>query len=108
LVARDAQEAMEILGARKVDLLLTDIVMPRASGPQLVAKYAALHAHPLVVYMSGYADDALSQYELDPTVVFLRKPFTPATLARVVRSALDLHQDARARAESGNVGDAAD
>jgi signal transduction histidine kinase len=89
LVARDAQEAIEIAGARRVDLLLTDIVMPRTSGPQLVAKYAATRERPIVVYMSGYADDALSQYELDPAVVFVRKPFTPATLARVVRSALD-------------------
>jgi len=96
LVARDAQEAMEIAGARHVDLLLTDIVMPRTSGPQLVAKYASTHERPLVAYMSGYADDALSQYELDPNVVFVRKPFTPATLARVVRSALDAHKAAGA------------
>ena len=59
LVARDAQEAIEIAGARPVDLLLTDIVMPRTSGPQLVAKYASMSDRPLVVYMSGYADDAL-------------------------------------------------
>jgi hypothetical protein len=94
LVARDAQEAIEIAGARPVDLLLTDIVMPRSSGPQLVAKYSSMKDRPLVVYMSGYADDALSQYELDPTVVFVRKPFTPSTLARVIRSALDAHKAA--------------
>ena len=84
LVARNADEALEIAGVRRVDLLLTDIVMPRTSGPQLVAKYQKLRAAPLVIYMSGYADDAL-----DPASVFLRKPFTPATLARVVRAALD-------------------
>ncbi len=98
LVARDAQEAIEIAGARRVDLLLTDIVMPRTSGPQLVAKYASMKDRPLVVYMSGYADDALSQYELDPSVVFVRKPFTPSTLARVIRSALDAHKGAGANA----------
>jgi signal transduction histidine kinase len=98
LVARDAQEAIEIAGARRVDLLLTDIVMPRTSGPQLVAKYASMKDRPLVVYMSGYADDALSQYELDPAVVFVRKPFTPSTLARVIRSALDAHKGAGADA----------
>ena len=97
-MARDAQEAIEIAGARRVDLLLTDIVMPRTSGPQLVAKYAAMKERPLVVYMSGYADDALSQYELDPSVVFVRKPFTPSTLARVIRSALDAHKGAGANA----------
>jgi FixJ family two-component response regulator len=63
--------------------------MPQTSGPQLVAKYVATRPAPLVIYMSGYADDALSQYELDPTIVFLRKPFTPAVLARTIRDAID-------------------
>jgi CheY-like chemotaxis protein len=98
LVARDAEEALEIANARRVDLLLTDIVMPRTSGPQLVARYAAMRERPLVVYMSGYADDALSQFELDPNVVFVRKPFTPATLSRVVRAAIDAHRGARSSA----------
>jgi len=94
-VARNADEALEIASARHVDVLLADIVMPQTSGPQLVARYQSLHKAPLVVYMSGYADDALTQYELDPNVVFLRKPFTPASLARTVRDALDRsHRDA--------------
>ncbi|HEV8216066.1 MAG TPA: ATP-binding protein [Gemmatimonadaceae bacterium] len=94
-VARNADDALEIANARDVDVLLTDIVMPQTSGPQLVARYQSLHKPPLVVYMSGYADDALAQYELDPNVVFLRKPFTPASLARTIRDALD-----RARREA--------
>jgi signal transduction histidine kinase/ActR/RegA family two-component response regulator len=88
-VARNAHEALEIAGARSVDVLLTDIVMPKTSGPQLVSMFAASHPLPLVIYMSGYADDALAQYELDPSAVFLRKPFTPAVLARTIREALD-------------------
>jgi signal transduction histidine kinase/ActR/RegA family two-component response regulator len=89
LVARNAEEALEIANVRSIDVLLTDIVMPRTSGPQLVARYLATRPAPLVIYMSGYADDALAQYELDPAAVFLRKPFTPMTLARTVREALD-------------------
>jgi len=89
LAARNAEEALEIAGARRIDVLLTDIVMPQMSGPQLVARYQSLHKKPLVVYMSGYADDALAQYELDPNVGFLRKPFSPASLARAIRDALD-------------------
>jgi hypothetical protein len=54
--------------------------------------------------MSGYADDALAQYELDPNVVFLRKPFTPSSLARTVRDALD---QAR-RSPMGSAASAAD
>ena len=50
--------------------------------------------------MSGYADDALAQYELDPTTVFLRKPFTPAVLARTVRNAIDARRvDSEGRAQ---------
>ena len=89
LVARNADEALEIANARTIDVLLADIVMPRTSGPQLVAKYLATRPAPLVIYMSGYADDALAQYELDPAAVFLRKPFSPMVLARTVREALD-------------------
>jgi signal transduction histidine kinase/ActR/RegA family two-component response regulator len=89
LVARNADEALEIAKARHIDVLLTDIVMPQTSGPQLVASYTAMREAPLVIYMSGYADDALAQYELDAAAVFLRKPFTPAVLARTIRSALD-------------------
>ncbi len=93
-VARNADEALEIAGGgtRRIDVLLTDIVMPHTSGPQLVSKFTATHsAHPapLVIYMSGYADDSLAQYELDPAAVFLRKPFTPAVLARTLRDSLD-------------------
>jgi len=72
------------------------------SGPQLVAEYVATRRSPVVIYMSGYADDALVQYELDPRTVFLRKPFTPATLARTVRATLDA---ARGRADVGTAAD---
>ena len=102
LVARNADDALEISLAKSIDVLLTDIVMPRTSGPQLVAKYVLERPAPIVIYMSGYADDALAKYELDPAVVFLRKPFTPATLAQAVRGALD------AARKSSTVGSAAD
>jgi CheY-like chemotaxis protein len=88
LVASNAEEALEIARSQRVDVLLTDIVMPQMSGPQLVSRYPKTHPAPKVIYMSGYADDALAQYELDPRVVFLRKPFTPATLLRTMRDAL--------------------
>jgi signal transduction histidine kinase/ActR/RegA family two-component response regulator len=87
-VARNAEEALEIGIAGKIDVLLTDIVMPHTSGPQLVARYVATRPRPVVIYMSGYADEALAQYEIDASTVFLRKPFTPGMLARAVRDAL--------------------
>ena len=108
LSARGAEEALEISQALPIDVLLTDIVMPRISGPQLVAEYLATRPAPIVIYMSGYADDALTHYELDSGTVFLRKPFTPAILARTIRRAIDR---ARAQADprsAGDVGSAAD
>jgi signal transduction histidine kinase/ActR/RegA family two-component response regulator len=106
LVARNAEDALEISLAKSIDVLLTDIVMPRTSGPQLVAKYVLERPAPIVIYMSGYADDALAKYEVDPTVVFLRKPFTPASLAQAVRAALDAARGAPS--VGSNVGSAAD
>ena len=102
LRCENGRKAVAYLQHDHADLLITDIVMPQTSGPQLVARYQSLHKAPLVVYMSGYADDALAQYELDPNVVFLRKPFTPASLARTVRDALD-----RVRGEAGPMRSAA-
>jgi signal transduction histidine kinase/ActR/RegA family two-component response regulator len=106
LVARNAEDALEISLAKSIDVLMTDIVMPRTSGPQLVAKYVLERPAPIVIYMSGYADDALAKYEVDPTVVFLRKPFTPASLAQAVRAALDAARGAPS--VGSNVGSAAD
>ena len=108
LVARNADDALEISAVGSIDVLLTDIVMPHTSGPQLVAKYLAERSAPIVIYMSGYADDALAKYELDPAVVFLRKPFTPSTLARTVRDALDSLRGARATETIAGAGNAAD
>ncbi|HEY4305866.1 MAG TPA: ATP-binding protein [Gemmatimonadaceae bacterium] len=115
-VARNAAEALEISAAGRVDLLLTDIVMPQTSGPQLVATYLATRPVPAIVYMSGYADDALDQYELDPKVVFLRKPFTPSILARTIRetlnatrgATLDVTRDAETKRGEKGVDSAAD
>jgi signal transduction histidine kinase/CheY-like chemotaxis protein len=108
LVARNAADALEISAAGSIDLLLTDIVMPHTSGPQLVAKYLAERPAPIVVYMSGYADDALARYELDPTIVFLRKPFTPSVLARTVREALDAARGASTSKQNASADSAAD
>jgi Signal transduction histidine kinase regulating C4-dicarboxylate transport system len=101
-VARNAAEALEIAAAGSIDVLLTDIVMPQTSGPELVAEYLATWPAPLVIYMSGYADDALARYELDPNTVFLRKPFTPVLLARTVRRALDAWRPAASESHAAS------
>jgi signal transduction histidine kinase len=83
------EDALAISISRRVDLLLTDIVMPVMSGPTIVRRLADVGAKPPVVYMTGYADETLAEYRLDAGSSVLRKPFSPSQLARVVRAALD-------------------
>ena len=83
-----------VLSARQTDpihLLLTDVVMPKMSGPQLAARIQAARSDIRVLFMSGYADHAtLPQGLLGRDMSFLPKPFTPEQLTRRVREALDM------------------
>jgi PAS domain S-box-containing protein len=92
LVAANAQEAAELFQRHgdSIALLITDVVMPGPSGPALL-RHLSEQRHGLrVLYMSGYADDAVSaQGALDPGAVFLQKPFTADRLVHKVREALE-------------------
>ena len=71
-------------------LLLTDIVMPGMSGPALARELVRRHAGLRVLFMSGYAENAMVREGLrQPSAGFVEKPFSPETLAREVRRALD-------------------
>jgi PAS domain S-box-containing protein len=90
--AVDGEEALAIWTeqAQQIDLVVTDVVMPRLDGPSFVARASAIHPVDRLIYLSGYARDATTRHqELDPTVPLLQKPFTSATLARTVRRVLD-------------------
>ena len=71
----------------RIDLLITDIVMPRMSGPALAAELRAVRGELPVVFVSGYADQH-ADTGLDAGARFLAKPFTPAELMEVVRASL--------------------
>jgi two-component system cell cycle sensor histidine kinase/response regulator CckA len=72
-----------------IDLILTDVVMPHCSGPELVGRLKLSHPEARVVYMSGYTDDALAaRGVLGPAATFLPKPFSTKDLLRTVRDAL--------------------
>jgi len=76
--------------ARPIDLLLTDVVMPQMSGPDLARQVLELRPGTKVVYMSGYTDDALGHHGvLEADIVLLPKPFTPESLMQHLRLALD-------------------
>jgi signal transduction histidine kinase/ActR/RegA family two-component response regulator len=90
LVASDGLEALRIAEADRVDLLLTDVVMPRISGPELAEKLGLP-----VLYMSGYTGDLIEQHEmLKPGMAYIQKPFTAGDLKRKVRTALDDEREA--------------
>jgi len=92
LAARQPQEAESICGehGHRVDILLTDVIMPGMSGPELAKKMAESNSHIRVLYMSGYIDDSLLRQEIqEQGTAYLQKPFSPLSLAKKVREVLD-------------------
>jgi len=92
IVAEDTTQALEILHReeRRVDLLVTDVVMPKMSGPQLAENALKIRHDIKVLYMSGYTDDAVFRKGVtDTDRNFIKKPFTYASFSEKVREILD-------------------
>ena len=92
LEARNAGEA--ILHSEKfpsvIHLLLTDVVMPQISGPELAQRLLASRPDMKVLCMSGYTEDSVLRHGLvDATMAYIQKPITPEALARKVRLVLE-------------------
>jgi CheY-like chemotaxis protein len=96
---RDGREALLIVEQEKRDfqLLLTDVIMPRMSGPELREEIRRKKGASKVLYMSGYAQDAITHRNMpaeaglggDEGDALLEKPFTKDELLRQIRAVLD-------------------
>ena len=92
LQAGNGDEAITLaLGCgERIDLLLTDVVMPGMSGRELANRLTQVHPGTRVLFTSGYTDDAIVHHGvLDDGVAFLGKPYSPLALAGKVREVLD-------------------
>jgi signal transduction histidine kinase/CheY-like chemotaxis protein len=92
LAAGDAEEALRLLGEfwGNVDLLLTDVVLPKMGGRELAERVRERHPKVKVLFASGYTDDVILQHKLlEHNIALLHKPFTPDALGRKVREILD-------------------
>jgi two-component system, cell cycle sensor histidine kinase and response regulator CckA len=92
LQAASAEQAVQEADRfpERIDLLLTDVIMPGMSGRRLAEKVLSKRPQTKIVYMTGYTDDMVVQHKvLEPGVKLLQKPFSKAELALKVRSTLD-------------------
>ena len=85
-------QALEVAAAHRgpIHILVTDVVMPRLSGRELVTRLTATRPDLKVLYISGYTDDSIFRHGvLEGGVAFLQKPFNLKDLAQKIRQVLD-------------------
>ncbi|HTP49761.1 MAG TPA: ATP-binding protein [Anaeromyxobacteraceae bacterium] len=92
LAAADGREALALAERHggQIDVLLSDVVMPQMGGPELARVFVERHPETRVVFISGYADEAVARHgELDRAAAFVQKPWQFPELAGVLRRVLD-------------------
>lgn len=91
LEAENGEVALGIGKARiaEIDLLVTDVVMPRMSGPDLAERLRAFRPDLPVIFTSGYARGTTDARMMTPNAALLQKPFASSVLARAIRRVLD-------------------
>ena len=94
LTAAGGEEALDLLAEEKVDLVISDVVMPRMSGAELAARIREAAPGTGLIFMSGYTDNHVVLRELrEEKVPFVHKPLSPRILAVLVRRVLDGERD---------------
>jgi two-component system cell cycle sensor histidine kinase/response regulator CckA len=91
LEANGGEQALELFTAHKeqIDLLITDVVMPRMSGKEVAEQMRTVHPETKVLFMSGYTDEAIVHHGIvDSHIAFIQKPFSENALTRKVREVL--------------------
>ena len=90
--AEGAREALEICAEMtgRLDLLLSDVVMPYMNGKELASRISALSPGVIVLFSSGYGENIISRHGVvQAGINFIAKPYRPRELARKVRELLD-------------------
>jgi PAS domain S-box-containing protein len=98
LEAESPAEARRVIAERPthIDLLLTDVIMPGASGPELAKLLREINPQLKVLFMSGYSGDLLAQHGvLEPGILLLEKPFSMDSLLATVREAIGVPENGR-------------
>jgi two-component system, cell cycle sensor histidine kinase and response regulator CckA len=88
--AKSGEAALEIIerGAEQIDLVISDVVMPRMDGPEMAAKIREQYPDMKVIFISGYTEEAF-RHRLTHDVHFLPKPYNLKQLAAKVKQVLD-------------------
>jgi YesN/AraC family two-component response regulator len=77
-----------------IDLLITDVVMPQMSGPELVGHVKELMPNLPILFISGYTDDEVMRNGIEGAgVSFLQKPFTVEKVSRCIRELLEARKE---------------
>ena len=91
LLAENADKAVQLFEQHpSINVVLTDVVMPGGSGPELTSRLVERRPNLKVIYMSGHTDEAIVQHGvLKSGIAFLHKPFSSEVLGRTIREVLD-------------------
>jgi two-component system, cell cycle sensor histidine kinase and response regulator CckA len=105
LEAATCQDALNLATTEDtIDLLVTDVVMPELSGPELATRIRTVHPTIRVLLVSGYSADAVARHGVDGAAPsFLQKPFTGTQLAKKVREVLGAAPGSRAAGPTSSV-----